>query len=339
MPVSEFDWINQYFREPFAWSNSADLGSALGIGDDAAIVSSGNDQSWVVATDTLNQGIHFTADMSAEVLAYKALAVNLSDLAAMGASPSYFFCALSLPDWPKARLEVWLADFSKSLLKTANTYDIRLMGGDTCKSVSGLSVTMTVMGCLPVQQVGLRRSSAQVGDRIYVSGELGWAGLGLQVQRGQLLLAEQDAKKALQALYYPKPQVALGQTLLGTAHAAIDLSDGLQGDLTHICEESKVSAVIDLDALPLPALTTSSAALLSKKALLGYGLTAGEDYQLCFTIAEDKIGWLEEIPNEFAVTCIGQIEDCTEPCIRYCGSDSVLMSKHEHGKFSSFQHF
>ena len=325
----EFNWIDRYFRQPYLDSRHAP--GALGIGDDAAIIPASFFQHdsfrWAVSTDTLNEGVHFTSDMPPGVIAYKALAVNISDMAAMGAEPKYFFLALSLPSQLEGDMEAWLADFSEGLKHAAGQFQVVLMGGDTCRSVSGISISITMMGKISKDQA-LLRSEAQVGDYMYVSGELGWAALGLQVQQGKLKLPAPFEEQAIQALYAPKPQVSLGRALLGIANACIDLSDGLIGDALHIADASGVGIEIELDTLPLPSKDIGQ----SEQALLQHALCGGEDYVLCFTVPEKNLPQLKLLSEEHPLWCVGR---CVEG-----GGVKWLEGRLEKPKgLSSFQHF
>ncbi len=324
----EFNWIERYFRQPFSYQKN--IPGILGIGDDAALIPASlkSDAShWAVSTDTLNEGVHFTTDMPPDTVAYKALAVNISDMAAMGSDPQYFFLALSLPAQKEGEMEAWLADFSGGLKQAAEQFQVVLMGGDTCRSVSGISVSITVMGKVAKDQA-LLRSGAQVGDHVYVSGELGWAALGLQVQQGQLKLPAPFQEQAIQALYAPKPQVALGRALLGIANSAIDISDGLMGDALHIADASDVGIEIELDKLPLPSKDIG----LSEQALLQLALCGGEDYQLCFTVAEKNLPQLKLISEEHSLWCVGR-------CVEGSGVKWQEGRLENPKGLSSFQHF
>jgi thiamine-monophosphate kinase len=263
---SEFDLIARYFTRPTP-------GAELGVGDDAAILRVGAGMELVVSTDMLVSGTHFFADADPFQLGHKALAVNLSDLAAMGATPRWALLSLALP---KAE-DQWLRRFSEGFFALADQHRVDLVGGDTTRGP--LNVSVTIMGEVP-RGAALRRSGAQAGDDIWVSGQLGNAALALAQLQGRLQLSEEDFARCAQALHQPQPRVALGLALRGIAHSAIDVSDGLLADLGHILECSHVAAEIRLDALPVSVpLKPHLAQPLGRHCLLA----GGDDYELCFT--------------------------------------------------------
>jgi thiamine-monophosphate kinase len=275
--LSEFSLIDRYFAQR-ARKNTRR--AALGIGDDCALVAPFAGEMLAVSTDMLVEGRHFFADVDPHALGHKALAVNLSDLAAMGAQPLGFTLAFALPK-PE---EAWLEAFSAGMFELADQHDCELMGGDT--TAGPLNLCITVFGTVP-QDVALRRDAAQPGDDIWVSGTPGDARAGLAFLRHEWPHAPIDATDAAYfraALEYPQPRVALGLALRGVARAALDISDGLAGDLRHILERSRVNATIDVDALPVsPAL-----ARLPRDLQLQCALAGGDDYELCFTAAADQ---------------------------------------------------
>lgn len=267
--LSEFDLIARYFtRTPRA-------GSAvkLGVGDDCALIAPSAGFELAISTDMLVEGRHFFAGAEAGALGHKSLAVNLSDLAAMGARPIGFTLALSLP----AIDETWLAAFSEGMLALADKHDIELIGGDTTKGP--LTICITVFGEIPAGKA-LRRDAAIAGDDLWVSGTLGDARLALAALQNTLQLDDASLDIAAARLHRPTPRVAIGLALRELAHAAIDVSDGLLGDLGHILKRSDVGAVINADALPIGAmlLATQPTSLQREFALNG-----GDDYELCFT--------------------------------------------------------
>jgi len=276
MSVSEFQLIQSWFSEP-AQTSREDV--ILGIGDDCAIVSPYVNSHLAFSIDTLNSGVHFPVDTSAAAIAHKALAVNLSDLAAMGAAPAWFTLSLTLPESD----ELWLESFSHSLFSLASQFNIALIGGDTSRGP--LSVTIQVCGYLP-QSGGMKRSAAKNGDIIALTGKLGAASIGLDIALQQhsehySCLHKMEKHNALKALEYPMPRLREGQALRNTAHAALDLSDGLYSDLGHILEASQVGADIELNALPL----AESLKCLPEHLAWEKALTGGDDYELCFTMA------------------------------------------------------
>lgn len=266
--LSEFDLIARYFTR----SRPPGSAAVLGIGDDCALLAPAPGMALAISTDMLVEGRHFLPEADPAKLGHKALAVNLSDLAAMGARPLAFTLALALP---QARAE-WLAPFAAGLFALADRHQCELIGGDTTKGP--LNICITVFGELPAGQA-LRRDAAQAGDDIWVSGTLGDARLALAGLRAELALEAGAQQLAEQRMHCPTPRVALGLALRGIAHAAIDVSDGLAGDLGHILQRSRCGAVLDIDALPPgPVLAAQPLALRRQFTLAG-----GDDYELCFT--------------------------------------------------------
>jgi len=272
----------------------------LGIGDDAALVNVPPGQSLVMSLDTLVAGVHFPKNTSAADIAWKALAVNLSDMAAMAATPRWLLLGLTLPQADEA----WLAEFSSGLTQLAQAHGVALIGGDTTRGP--LTISVQISGLVPQGQA-LRRSSARPGDLIYVSGQLGDAGLGLMLalDEAEIDLPEQRRQYFLQRLNRPAPRLDLGLALRGLATAAIDISDGLLADLGHILEASTVAARIDLEQLPVAA---ELHALSDEWWRLP--LTAGDDYELCFSVPAEKQAELEQRLQgiDCPCYCIGRIE-------------------------------
>jgi len=294
LSLNEFEVIHRFFNH----RGRTSTGVILGIGDDAAILRTEPGKDVVVAADVLNAGIHFPESTEARAIAHKALAVNLSDLAAMGATPSWFTLSLSLP---KAE-ETWLASFSSGLFDLANQYEISLVGGDTVRGP--LSIGIQVMGQVPAG-TGLRRSGAQKGDKIFVSGMLGDAALALQ----QIKQGEQPETELRNRLDYPVPRIDLGKRLQGIANSCIDISDGLIADLGHILEASVTGARISTASFPLSGFL----ATLDTDNAIRLALSGGDDYELCFTIPAGKTEKIEQIGKELdlPITCIGEITDGT----------------------------
>ncbi len=259
----EFGLIANYFSRPVKRA-------LLGAGDDCALLPAPtHERATAISTDTLVAGVHFFADVGAASLGHKALAVNLSDLAAMGATPRYFTLALTLPTID----HVWLDEFSSGLYAIADAHEIELVGGDTTRGP--LSISITVIGDV-APLAALRRDRARVGDDIWVSGSLGGAALALDMIRHKQSNIPQSL---LDLLERPTPRVGLGHALLGFANAAIDLSDGLVADLGHITERSNLSASILWEQVPLHAALRAEAVAAQQR----FGLAGGDDYELCFT--------------------------------------------------------
>jgi len=266
MALSEFELIRRFFTHPAR-------GAVLGVGDDAAIVRARRGQELVVTTDMLVAGRHFRHGADPEQLGHKALAVNLSDIAAMGATPRWATLALALPH-ADAR---WLAAFSRGFMRLARRHGLDLVGGDTTRGP--LAVCVQIVGEVPAGRA-LRRDGARAGDEIWVSGVLGEAALALAAIKGRTHLARHERRTLESKLHAPEPRIALGAALLGVAHSAIDVSDGLVADLGHICERSRVAAVVQFDRLPASAIMRRNLGRPAARAAL---LAGGDDYELVFT--------------------------------------------------------
>ncbi|KPK36616.1 MAG: thiamine-monophosphate kinase [Gammaproteobacteria bacterium SG8_47] len=294
--MGEFDIIERFFRG--CGAPRADV--VLGIGDDAALVTVPKGCELAVAVDTLVEGVHFPHTTAAADVAYKAVVVNLSDLAAMGAEPAWFTLALTLP----AADEQWLEAFARGLSAAARTYGLQLVGGDTTRGP--LTVTVQVAGHVPQGQA-LRRSGARAGDGVYVTGVLGDAALALEALKGTLDLDSAERDYLLARLNRPVARIGEGLRLRGIATAAIDISDGLAADLRHILDASGVGALLNLTELPHSAVFESYAGMTPLARL---ALSGGDDYELCFTIpASEEVrisGLLAD--SGTIVTRIGVIE-------------------------------
>lgn len=295
--MDEFQLIERYFRRPAPGS----AGVEVGVGDDGAIVRLPPGRELVVVVDTLVAGVHFPPDMAPADVGYRALAVNLSDVAAMGAEPAWMTLALTLPA-PDAD---WLEGFAAGLWGLAERHGVALIGGDTTRGP--LTVSVEVLGHLPAG-TRLLRGGARPGDRVFVSGTLGDAAAGLGLPS-----PASDAERRLRSRFLrPEPRLALGRALAGRASAAIaaiDVSDGLLADLAHICEASGAGAVIDEERLPL------SAALLEvagRERAAELALTGGDDYELCFTLAPEVDA--DDLSADVGVTAIGVMTP--EPGVR-----------------------
>lgn len=297
--MSEFDLIRRYFTR-------VTPGAELGVGDDAALLRVGSGMELAVSTDMLVSGTHFLSDADPFLLGHKALAVNLSDLAAMGAQPRWSLLSLSLPD----ANESWLEEFSKGFFALADQHGVELIGGDT--TYGPLNLCVTIMGEVP-QGAALRRGGAQPGDDIWVSGRLGDAALALACLQGKVPLSEQDFSSCALALHQPMPRVVLGLALRGVAHSAIDISDGLMADLGHILECSQVGAEIQFDALPVSDVLRSLPINLkpygNTPLALRCALAGGDDYELCFSVPVGHRGAVQAISKRMnlPLTRIGTI--------------------------------
>lgn len=288
MSCSEFNLIEKYFSHQTTSRDDV----VVGIGDDAAIMQLASNEQLVVSTDTMVEGVHFPLTTSPYDIGYKLMAVNLSDLAAMGAQPRWASLALTLPNSD----EQWLQQFSDGLFALAEKHSVQLIGGDTTKGP--LTLSLTLQGTIQSNQY-LSRHGAQVGDVIFVSGQLGGAGLALR----QLEAEKNIDAECLLRLNRPTPRVELGQSLLGIATAAIDISDGLLADLGHILSTNQLGAELLLKDLPLSMAVHSTL----KENDWSLPLTAGDDYELCFTVPESAIARIEH--QHCAITRIGTVVD------------------------------
>lgn len=265
----EFNLIQQYFTRPAQHTN-------LSVGDDAALISLNSGMELAVSADMLVAGTHFFSDADAYSIGWKSLAVNVSDMAAMGAKPKWATLAIALPEINHA----WLAEFSRGLFACAEAFQVDLIGGDTTRGP--LTISVQIMGEVPADQA-LRRSGAKVDDDIWVSGYLGSAAAALAHLQNKLLLADNTLKVSLAALHMPQPRVTLGLALRSIANSCIDISDGLLADLGHILEASDLAARIDLALIPCQDFLRQH---LQQPAFQHYVLAGGDDYELCFTAAK-----------------------------------------------------
>ncbi len=300
---SEFEIIKRYFDRASAQTRRA----LLGIGDDAALVRIDAGAELAVSTDMLLEGRHFLAGADPRALGHKTLAVNLSDMAAMGATPRWATLAIALP----AADEAWLAAFCDGLFALAGRFEVELIGGDTTRGP--LTVSITILGEVPAGGA-LKRSGARAGDDIWVSGELGGAALALATLQGRAQATGEDARRALARLHEPEPRVALGVRLRGIATSAIDVSDGFAADLGHVLERSAVGARVAYDALPrAPAFTRLRDDALALECVV----SGGDDYELVFTAAPGSRPALAALSAEIglALTRVGSIE-AGEPELR-----------------------
>jgi len=279
----EFDLIARHFTRPVS-------AAKLGVGDDCALFSWVPGRDVAVSTDTLVAGVHFFVDADAQALGHKALAVNLSDLAAMGAAPKFVTLALTLPQIDHQ----WLAAFARGFYDVSNQFGVELIGGDTTRGP--LSMTLTVIGEADPNKV-LRRDRAHEGDDVWISGDLGGASLALRHLRGEIQLSPGEWVIASDRLHRPLPRVGLGLALRGLAHAAIDISDGLLADLGHICERSMLSATLDWQAIP----RSPSLGAMPEQLQMDCALAGGDDYELCFAAAPQERAAIEAAGRELSL--------------------------------------
>ena len=297
--MNEFELIERFFSRP-PRSKSV----ALGVGDDAALLVPTRGCELVVSVDMLVEGRHFFAGAEPEGLGHKTLAVNLSDLAAMGATPRWALLAGALPDNDPA----WLEAFARGFYALADAHGVDLVGGDTTRGPRNLCVT--ILGEVPAGKA-LRRDGAHAGDDLYVSGALGDAALAVAAQDGRTTLDAVALAAARARLEMPQPRIALGIALRGIATAAIDVSDGLTGDLSHVVERSKVGAVVDLAAVPRSKAIASKLGGAERTLALDCLLAGGDDYELLFTAPPAAAPRLAEIAAQLALplTRVGRITE------------------------------
>ncbi len=317
--MGEFDLIARYFKRPAARS-------PLGVGDDCALLAPAAGMQLAVSSDMLVEGRHFLSTVDPARLGHKALAVNLSDLAACGAKPLAFTLALALPGVD----EPWLESFSRGLLALADAHGCELVGGDTTRGP--LNICITVFGEVPAG-AALLRSGARAGDDIWVSGTVGDARLALEMFRGTVSLRAEAFESARERMEQPTPRVALGQALRGIATSAVDVSDGLIGDLGHILASSGVGATLDADAAT--ALISIDTGNLGREVLRTCALSGGDDYELVFTApaSERKAVMQAGLDSATRVTRIGRIE--ADAGLRIVDKAGAPVSQ----RFGSFDHF
>lgn len=305
---SEFDLIRRHFTRQ---TRHTDLAG----GDDAALLSTRPGMQLVVSSDMLVAGTHFFADADAEGLGWKSLAVNLSDIAAMGAVPRWALLALSLP----AADEAWITAFARGFFACANEFNVDLIGGDTTRGP--LNICVTILGEIPVGSA-VTRAGAQVGDDVWITGAPGCAALGLALLRGEQKLTAYGANRCLNALHRPHPHVVAGLRLRTLVTAMLDVSDGLCGDLTHILEQSGVGATIDTARLPLTTLNACGATPDRARQAL---LSGGDDYELLFTAGTPRRTQIEALAAELQlpITRIGVITDVAGE-LNLCEADGQL---------------
>ncbi len=332
--LGEFDLIQRFFKTQSELMLASNPGSVtLGIGDDCALLKTDPAEDLAITSDMLVSGRHFFPDANPEWLGWKALAVNLSDLAAMGAKPVGFTLALALPEPNPA----WLEAFSKGLFAIANTYSCPLIGGDT--TAGPLNICITAFGAVP-QEKAIRRSGAMDGDDIWVSGTVGDARLALAALHHEIELSKDDLVLIEARMHQPTPRVNLGLALREVANSALDISDGLLGDLKHILKESGKSAEIFLDRIP------KSSTLLKQSQVIQnqFAASGGDDYELCFTAPSSKRDVIAKISADLnlPLTQIGSIKSMQHPApeIHIIDKDGkVLSSQVANLLLKSFDHF
>lgn len=319
--MGEFDLIARYFTRP-ARRNP------LGVGDDCALLRPVPGMQLAVSTDMLVEGRHFLPTVDPRALGHKALAVNLSDLAACGAQPLAFTLSLALPQVDEA----WLAGFAEGLFALADLHDCELVGGDTTRGP--LTINITVFGEVPAGQA-LLRSGARPRDDIWVSGTLGDARLALEAFRGTVSLAQPVFQAARERMDRPQPRVALGLALRGIASSAIDVSDGLLGDLSHVLRQSRVGATVDLACAPRLLAAARAGYQPDAAQLEQLVFAGGDDYELAFTAAPSHAAAVEAAAAQaqVAVTRIGRID--AEPGLRLLDAEGRPVTR----QFSGFDHF
>ena len=323
--MGEFDLIRRYFQRPVRRA-------ALGVGDDCALLAPAPGMQLAISSDMMVEGRHFFADVNPRLLGHKALAVNLSDLAASSARPLAFTLALSLPRAD----EDWISEFATGLLALADAHECELIGGDT--TGGPLNICITVFGEVPAGQA-LLRSGARAGDEIWVSGTLGDARLALEAMLGRVQLPAELLQQTRQRLEAPTPRVALGLALRGIASSALDVSDGLLGDLGHILELSSVGATVDsrctTPLMAAAAYPQSDAWQFDSKLQQQCTLAGGDDYELCFTAPAARHADVLAAGAASGTTVhrIGRID--AEPGLRVIDANGALLQN----RWKSFDHF
>lgn len=324
--MNEFEIIDEFLA--IKVKNRKDV--IHGVGDDCALLKVPRGQRLAVSMDTLVAGVHFLENSNAADIAHKAIAVNLSDLAAAGAEPAWITVSLTLPEYDHQ----WLKDFNHGLVKMLDYFGIQVVGGDTCQGP--LSITIQAHGFVP-EKVFCRRDSAKAGELICVTGALGDAALGLKVARNEIEVAEADHKTHLLNKYYrPYPQVAAGIALRSRATAGIDISDGLLADLSHISRASDVGALLRWERIPL---STAAKSVANKEQLMKSALTGGDDYQLCFTVPEDELDATIQALETVGSTCVPIGRMTGKPGVRLLDEDQEVNLNEVGFKEFGFQHF
>lgn len=333
-PFGEFDLIERFFKTAAnSLRTNANHAITLGIGDDCALIKPRADEEIAITSDMLVEGRHFFTGANPELLGRKALAVNLSDLAAMGARPIGFTLAIALPTVDS----IWLEAFSKGLFAMAEEYSCPLIGGDT--TAGPLTISITAFGALPKGEA-IRRSGAKPGDDIWVSGTVGDARLALAALRHEITLSAEDLHQIERQMHNPTPRIELGMQLRNIASSALDVSDGLLGDLRHILKQSQVDAEIQLDKLPKSDTLQKQDVQIQKQ----FSACGGDDYEICFTAPASQRDKIEAISKSIGLplTIIGKIapKNDLEVKVYLLDESGALLSDTEAAPFlKSFDHF
>jgi thiamine-monophosphate kinase len=336
-PLGEFDLIERFFKNRANQELKKHPEVLLGIGDDCALIAqeqsigSNNLKDLAISTDMLVEGRHFLPNADPYLLGHKCLAVNLSDLAAMGARPLGFTLAIAMPEVKAS----WLEAFSNGLFDLANQHQCPLIGGDT--TAGPLTISITVFGRVS-GAAALSRNKAQVGDDVWVSHQVGDARLALGALRLEWPLSADELNAVSPRMHAPTPRVELGQKLLGIAHAAIDISDGLLGDLSHILHQSNVSAEVLIDQVPGSEVLNSKSLELQRLCKL----TGGDDYELCFTASPENSAAINYLSTELglALTKIGKITSSSAQLIALIDGDGHPLPPNLSAQYlKSFDHF
>jgi len=333
-PLGEFDLIQRFFKAGAdAMHPNDEKVIALGIGDDCALLKPAAGEEIAITSDMLVEGRHFFMDANPELLGRKALAVNLSDLAAMGAKPIGFTLSIALPTVDIA----WLEAFSKGLFAVANQYYCPLIGGDT--TAGPLTISITAFGSIPSGKA-IRRSGAKVGNDIWASGTIGDARLALAALRHEITLPESDLKQIEHRMHNPTPRVELGMTIRELASAALDISDGLLGDLHHILKQSQVSAKVFLDQIPKSETLQKQSEDIQNQ----FAASGGDDYEICFTAPTEKRDVIDEISTalNLPLTRIGSITEkvgAVEKLSLFNKNGDLLDETKSAALLKSFDHF
>ena len=333
-PLGEFDLIQRFFKAGAdAMHPNDEKVIALGIGDDCALLKPAAGEEIAITSDMLVEGRHFFMDANPGLLGRKALAVNLSDLAAMGAKPIGFTLSIALPNVDIA----WLEAFSKGLFAVANQYSCPLIGGDT--TAGPLTISITAFGSIPSGKA-IRRSGAKVGHDIWASGTIGDARLALAALRHEITLPESDLKQIEHRMHNPTPRVELGMKIRELASAALDISDGLLGDLHHILKQSQVSAKVFLDQIPKSETLQKQSEDIQNQ----FAASGGDDYEICFTAPTEKRDVIDEISTalNLPLTRIGSITEkvgAAEKLSLFNKNGGLLDETKSAALLKSFDHF